>query len=76
MLTQQRNALALAALLAVTTVTGGALVTVLNSPQPAPKQPAISPAVITVPQAATPQLAAARPAPAPVESHEPDGGDS
>ena len=54
MLTQRRNALALAAVLAVTTVTGGALVTVLSSPHSAARPSSINPAVVTLPQVAAP----------------------
>jgi hypothetical protein len=75
MLTQRRNALALAAVLAVTTVTGGALVTVLSS-HPAARQPSIHPAVITVPQVAAPLPAAAHLVSAHGEPHEQEGGDS
>ncbi len=75
MLTQRRNALALAAVLTVTTVTGGALVTVLNSPHSSARPSSIHPAVITVPQTVATQPAAPFVA-APGASHENERGDS
>jgi hypothetical protein len=75
MLTQRRNALALAAVLTVTTVTGGALVTVLSS-QPAARQSSIHPAVVTMPQVAATQPAGAHLVSAQRDVREPEGGDS
>jgi hypothetical protein len=75
MLTQRRNALALAAVLTVTTVTGGALVTVLSSPHSAARPSSINPAVVTLPQVAAPQPAAPFVA-ATNASHDAEEGDS
>jgi hypothetical protein len=75
MLTQRRNALALAAVLTVTTVTGGALVTVLSA-QPAARQSSIHPAVVTMPQVAATQPAGAHLVSAQRDVREPEGGDS
>jgi hypothetical protein len=75
MLSRQRNALAIAAALTVTTITGGALVAVLSSQHPATSPASLRPHVITLPQAVAPQA----PTPfvtAPAAPHEREEGDS